>query len=425
MTALQRKRAELAAKRKALADLYQEAGGSDDLDLAKITSLGDIDDRAKLDQLRQKNEELDALGTECESLAKAAEQAKRIETDEAEREERKSAGDPAPEKREAKSLAGAIIGCGALEALKNGEARRYEDVEFDPLSLKATFTELGGGTAANIGYDPESLRQRDLFTMIGFQEPMVYDAIPMAATSYLIVKYMEQVRRATGADAAATAARERDEEASYVEADYRYVEREEPVRNVGIRLPVTDEILEDEPWIEAQLNMDLVTDLRRRVSSQLLNGNGTAPNIRGILNKSGIQTQAKGSDSVLDAINKALVEVEVDGFAMPNLVILHPSDWAEIRRSKTTDGDYLFGSPAITGAMTVWGLPRVKTQEITEGNALVGDTMYCRHAVRRAVEVEVGYNADDFSTGRKTIRVRMRCCMVVRRATAFCHVTGV
>lgn len=417
MTVLQRKRAELTAKRRKLADLYQEAGGSDDLDLAKITSLGDIDDRAKLDELRKRNEELDALGAECEGLAKAAEAAKQLETDEAEREERKRAGNPALPDPDApgKSIGRAILDAGFARAALNGDGFKRDVDDADPQQLKATFTE---GTS----YGPESLRQQALLTPFGFQEPMVIDAIPMRATMYLAVKYMEQTTRGSSNtnDAA-----ERAEEALYAETEYAYTEREEIVRSIGVRLPVTDEILEDEMWLEAMLNQDLVTDVRRRASSQLINGNGTAPNIRGILHKSGINTQAKGSDSILDAVHKALTTAEVAGFSMPNLVFIHPNDWAEIRRSKTTDGEYLFGSPAMSGAMTVWGLPRVKTQEIAEGTALVGDSMYCVHAVRRGIQVEVGYHDTDFGMGRKTIRVGLRCAMVVRRAAAFTQVTGV
>lgn len=412
MTKLQERRAALKAERDALAGLYREGGGSANLDLGKITGLGDLKDAQKLDELRERAEKIDAMSTECEQLAAVERDAKRLEIEDAKREERERTGSPEadPKRGPAKSLGKAIVDSGVIKAALAGESFKADLADVDPAQLKATFTE-------GASYDPESLRQQGLLTIFGFQEPMIYDAIPMSQTMYLAVKYMEQTTRTN-------AAAERAENTLYAESEYVYTEREEVVRSIGHRLPVTDEILEDEPWIESVLNMDLLTDLRRRVSSQLINGNGAAPNIRGILHKAGIATQAKGADSLLDAIHKGLTVAEVGGFCMPNLVILHPNDWAVIRRSKTTDGDYLFGSPAMTGAMNVWGLPRVKTQEIAVNSALVGDTMYCTHAVRRGVQVEVGYHDTDFGMGRKTIRVGMRCAMVVRRAAAFCQVTS-
>lgn len=416
LTKLREQRKTKAAELKAL---YEEGGGSDNLDLSSITSLkGSNND--KINELRKRKDELDEIGTKAQELADLQEQAKALEVEETkaqEADEARRQGRQVPagtDQEPLKSLGRAILDSGIIKAATEGKYGKVDIEDFNERSLKATFSEAQS-------YEPESLRRMELLTPMGYQEPMTIDALPMSRTSYVAVKYMEQTTRTN-------AASERDENTAYAESTYVYTERSQDVETVGHRLPVTDEMLEDEPWIESILNQDMIVDLRRRVSSQQVNGTGTnagtVTQILGILNKAGINTLPRGGLSLLDAIFHGCTQAEVAGFCMPNLVIIHPNDWRDIRLSKSDDGYYLFGPPQMSGADMVWGLPRIKTQEIAEGTALCGDTMYTTLAVRRGVMVETGYNASDFSEGRKTIRVGIRCAQVIRRAATWTQVTG-
>ena len=176
--------------------------------------------------------------------------------------------------------------------------------------------------------------------------------------------------------------------------------------------------------MESLLDNTMRVDLRRRVSSQLLTGNGTAPNIRGLLTAV-TQTQARGADSPVDAIYKGMTQVRVNAFDVPNATIIHPNDWQKIRLLKdTTGGAYLFGNPDAAGLTSLWGLLRVVTTEITEGTALVGDFARCTFLTRRGLVVETGLNTDDFSKLKISIRCHVRGVMVVFKIAAFTEVTG-
>src|SRR5690606_24542993 len=167
--------------------------------------------------------------------------------------------------------------------------------------------------------------------------------------------------------------------------------------------------------------------LRQRLDSQLLNGNGTAPNLRGVLNTAGIQTQAKGTDAGPDAIYKAMTKVKVTGRARPDHVVMHSNDWQEIRLLRTADGIYIWGSPLETGQPRIWGLPIVENDVIAEGTALVGDFRNFSELVsRRGIDVQVTNSHDQFFIqGKQAIRADMRVALVVYRPTAFCTVTGI
>src|SRR5207248_5858794 len=101
-------------------------------------------------------------------------------------------------------------------------------------------------------------------------------------------------------------AAETAEAGTYPESALSTTEQTATVRKVAASLPVTDEQFEDEPRARDYVNNRLEYQLRARLDSQILNGNGTAPNLRGILNVAGINTQAKGTDPAPDAIYKAI-----------------------------------------------------------------------------------------------------------------------
>jgi HK97 family phage major capsid protein len=158
---------------------------------------------------------------------------------------------------------------------------------------------------------------------------------------------------------------------------------------------------------------------------QVLVGDGTAPNLKGILDHS-IGSQAKGADPTFDATYKALTAVRVTGRAFPSAFIFHPNDWQDIRLTRTAAGEYIMGHPSQPGATSLWGLPVAVSDAITEHTGLTGDFVnFCYISERRGVEVAVGYVGDQFKEGKRTIRADLRCAMTVTRAAAFCKITGI
>jgi HK97 family phage major capsid protein len=191
-------------------------------------------------------------------------------------------------------------------------------------------------------------------------------------------------------------------------------------------LPITDEQLDDEPRIRGIVDNRLPFMVRQRLDSQVLVGNGTAPNLRGLLNVVGIQTQAKGADPTPDAIYKAMVKVQVTGQAQPNLAVFHPNDWQDVRLLRTADGIYIWGNPSDAGPERIWGLQVSMAQAITEGTALVADTNYLELSVRKGIDVQVSNSHNDFFVqGKQAIRADMRVALVAYRPASICTVTGI
>jgi HK97 family phage major capsid protein len=166
--------------------------------------------------------------------------------------------------------------------------------------------------------------------------------------------------------------------------------------------------------------------LRQRFDSQILNGNGTSPNLKGLLNVSGIQTYAKAAeDNDFDTVMQAINKVRVTAFAEPNAIIMHPTDWMKLLLIRV-NGIYVMGYPGQESAPRLWGLPVVTTTYKGSGSALVADF---------ANFVEIWYrlgilfsytnsHASEFTSGIQRMRAEMRAGLVVTRPAALCTATG-
>jgi HK97 family phage major capsid protein len=163
----------------------------------------------------------------------------------------------------------------------------------------------------------------------------------------------------------------------------------------------------------------------QRLDTQLLVGDGNAPNLEGIVERSGIQTQAKGSDPTPDAIYKGMQKIRSIAFEEPTGVVLHPDDWTPIRLLRTADGIYIWGSPSEPGPERIWGLPVVQTAAMTADTGLVGAFYLAEFAVRKGVDVQVGLIDDYFIKNRQAVREEMRGALQVYKPAAFCTVTGI
>jgi HK97 family phage major capsid protein len=248
----------------------------------------------------------------------------------------------------------------------------------------------------------------------------VADLMPEGEASGPTLTYLEETTFTNGADMVA-------EGGAKPEGTLGLEERTINIRKVAVLLPVTDEILADAVALRSYLESRMRLMVQLKEDQQLIGGTGVAPQIRGLLNFVGIQTQAKGADPTPDAIYKAMVKIMVNAYLNPDGAIFHPNDWQDIRLLRTTDGIYIWGSPADPGPDRIWGLTVTKTTAMTENTALVG-AFQAATQVWRIGDIEVDASdshGEFFAQNKVMLRAEERIGLAVYRPAGLATVTGI
>lgn len=431
---LKEAREKFKAKQDALAQIFEKAkneAGEYDFQKVDHPEFAELKTTvAKLDKIHQMEAELNDLYDECEKLQKAENDWRQIQS------RRGSTALPLPQPGEPGNGRGMTKSIGEQVA----RSKEYEDyflkghgksgIAFnlpdlwpsEVLAKLHAFPTIGMKTLfeTTAGWAPESMRIPGLVVEKATRPVQLLDIVPLGRTSFEQIVYMEETTRTHSAA-------EKAEGVAYAESAFALTERNSNVRKVTDSIPVTDEQLEDVEQAESYLNSRLIFGLRQRLDTQILTGNGTAPNLRGIKNVVGILTQAKGSDPVPDAFHKLMRQIRVTGRAMPTHTVMHPTDWEIVRLLRTADGLYIWGNPSEAGPERMWGLPVVQSDIDSAGTGYVGSFLpqWVTLFERRGVDVQVGYSGTQFVEGKRTIRGDLRAAFVVFRPAAFGTVTGI
>lgn len=263
------------------------------------------------------------------------------------------------------------------------------------------------------------------------------DLIPSASTTSNTIEYVKELAPTFNAAEVAEASATTGTTGLKPESSLGFEEASSTVRTIAHWVPVTNAMLADAPQIRGIIDNRLLYGLNLRLETQILGGNGTPPNLLGILG-SGIQTLGLaagatygGTASAVDAAYAAMVQVQVTGLASPNGFVFNPIDWAAIRLSRENAasgnlGGYQYGPPSVAGPMTLWGRPVVEAIGMTENTLLTGDfQLGCMLFDREQAAIRVGTIDDQFVRNMQTILAELRAAFVVFRPTAFARVTGV
>jgi hypothetical protein len=411
-------RAQLAAKTRELHEILEEAGP--EVDLSRITSLpGDND--YKSTEIKRRHAEVNAIGQEEDRLRLLEEIAQANET----------------RYKAQQTPAGGMVFPG--QSTSNGVTKSWEA----PKTLQQQITTSPGYTEFKTGYAPQVTLKLDatefktLITLadiypqvdrrptvdMALEDRTIADLMNSANVTGNTIEYFEET---TVTNAATTVA----EGAPKPESALGWTLRTEPIRKLATWIPATDEVLNDVPQIEGAIRGRLAFMIRRLEEAQLLTGNGVGQNLTGLLNRSGIQTQAKSTDKNMDAIYKAMQKVRGSGglgFAEPTAIVLNPADWTIIKLATTTDGIYLWGPPSEEGPDRIWGKQVRQTTGIAAGTALVGAFRPWAEVQRReALTVTLSTeHASYFTENKVAILAEERIGLAVFRPSAFCTVTGI
>lgn len=198
-----------------------------------------------------------------------------------------------------------------------------------------------------------------------------------------------------------------------------------PVRTIAGWIKVNRQAMDDAAGLATLINTLLPYDVRRKIEAQVLAGDGSGQNLKGIMNQTGIGAPAfVAGDNPADAILRAMTAV-ILADADPNFVAAHPITWQDILLMRENSGGdrtgaYLGGGPFSVTAPTIWGLALTPSTVIPQATPLVGDSMGVTLLFREAVNVKASdSDQDDFVRNRVTVLAEARVAAPVWRPASF------
>lgn len=221
------------------------------------------------------------------------------------------------------------------------------------------------------------------------------------------------------------------------ESTFGFELKQDTARTIAHWVKFTRQVLQDESQVQGYIEGRLTYGLLRKVNEQILSGDGVAPNLRGILNTSGIGTYtAAAGEEPLVSVRRARTVAELSEYA-PDTVVMNPVDWERIELSTDANGAFLAIANVAQGATPrVWGLNVVQSTGLTAsapdpdgagagvavgGKFLVGAfregaTLWERTGVELYM---TDSHASDFTSNLITLLAELRAVLSVWRPKAF------
>lgn len=300
-----------------------------------------------------------------------------------------------------RSLGALVVESDEFKHFASGKTQKMRISLKQSLDVKAnTITGQSGSPASN----NDTLSPADRMPGVipgAFRRLRVRDLIPSGNTSQ---NSIEVTRELTFTNNAAETA----EGATKPESALTFELYNAPVVTIAHWLKVSKQVRDDAPAVMSYINTRLAYGVDLREDKQLIAGNGTGQNLKGMTHSDNYTAFTPTSgDNALDSLNRAKYIIDNADYQATG-IIMNPLDWGEIERTKVGSSDerYVIGDPRSAMGPFLWGLPVIVTPSMTENKLLVGafDISFM-YWLREETTVEM-FEQDDTNAQQNLITLR-------------------
>lgn len=227
------------------------------------------------------------------------------------------------------------------------------------------------------------------------------------------VEYVREIRadRVNAAKPVPEARSKTDDAALKPESTFKFERAIANVKTLAHWIPVTKKALADVGQVRTLIDVFLTTGLAEELEHQLVNGDGLGENLLGIGNDPDLTVVPNAGDQ-LTTVRKAKTALYTLG-VQPNAILLNPEDDEALDLLQMNTGQFYGNGPFGNGPTVLWALPRVWSNQVTLGEAFVGDFRTGVIYDREAATVQTGTIDDQFIRNMLTILAEMRVAFAI------------
>lgn len=205
-----------------------------------------------------------------------------------------------------------------------------------------------------------------------------------------------------------------------------------PIRKIGDTIPVCEEFFEDEAMFAAELQMFLITNVDIKVDDQIVNGDNTGQNLKGLFVSSPayVAPNAGISDaSIYDLLVKVSEDITTDRGSKysPDFALMNIADINRMKLKKDANENYILPPFVTRDGREVDGMTIIEDNHVTANSMIVGDRRYAKIYQRAGMTVSKGLVNAQFTEDQMTLKVRKRLVFIMREVdkTGFRKVTDI
>jgi HK97 family phage major capsid protein len=258
----------------------------------------------------------------------------------------------------------------------------------------------------------------------------VLDLITMATTDSTSVKWVREKAFTNGA--AEVAESTEAAEASKPEAALELETVTFDVSTVAHWIPASKQSLRDVAGVQSLIDAKLEWGLRRRLAKQVIAGDGIGPNLKGILNTTGIghvdRPAAFTADAFIEAIYDGTVTIGDAYGETPNVCFVSRADYKVLRFARNNEGgagtgSFMFGEPTRANPIEVEGCLILPNFDLPASHSIMG--IWREFAVWMHEGITIGMSdshSDYFVKNMVAILAEFSAAAGAMETVAFCEV---
>lgn len=196
-------------------------------------------------------------------------------------------------------------------------------------------------------------------------------------------------------------------------------------KKVTDKIKVSTEMLDDIDFIAGEIENELKYQVDIKVDEQLLAGDGTGQNLKGITAYAGgylLTTITTPTPNDADAIRAGGAQLKSLNFN-GNYAFINPIDGANMDLTKNNQGSYIIPPFQSSNGLTIGGLQVIESNQITVGQVLIADMTKFIVRNYKAFSIQYGWVNDDFELNLVTIigERRLHCYIADNNVGAFIY----
>jgi len=318
-----------------------------------------------------------------------------------------------------KSLLDAKVGASNSETVLSQVSKESKNIETAIKGNKShDFVVKANFTSASVANSTQAMRL-DTIGQLATRQLTAYDLfekVPVGEGSNGVIRYADW-DEATSVRAAAMVA----EGLQFPESTATFAEYSLSLQKIGDTIPMSEEAIYDIPRFTRELENFLRVNVSIIEDTQLVNGDGTGTNMKGVFTSAGTYVAASSGivdANIYDLIVKMHEDIVVTGGSkyMPNFALMNIVDVNKMKLKKDINNNYLVPPFVSADGSVVAGMTIVVNNGVPANTMVVGDSDYGKIYEVEGYSVSTGYIGTQFTSDLISLKARKRENLLIRTA---------